>query len=221
MPSQPRIAILDYGMGNLHSVAKAVQQIAEQASVHIVADKQGLRQADRIIFPGVGAIRDCLLGLAQQNLLDTLQDCLQDKPVLGICVGMQALLAHSEENDGIECLNFFPGQIIRFRQEQLLQQAASNTRLKIPHMGWNQVQQSATDQARHALWHNIPDQSRFYFVHSYHAVNLPARQVIATTQYGETFPCAIAQGKVCAVQFHPEKSQRLGLQLLHNFVHRV
>jgi glutamine amidotransferase len=206
-----RIAILDYGMGNLHSAAKAVQRIADGAEVRIVADKQGLAQADRIIFPGVGAIRDCMAALQQQDLIDTLQNCLQNKPVLAICVGMQALLESSEENQGVRCLNFFRGQIIRFQPTQA-------SALKIPHMGWNQVQQM---DATHPLWQKIPQSSRFYFVHSYHAVNVPKHNVLATCDYGSEFPCAIAQDNVCAVQFHPEKSQQVGLQLLHNFVHHV
>ncbi len=206
-----RIAILDYGMGNLHSVAKAVQRMADGVEVRIVADKQGLATADRIVFPGVGAMRDCMAALQQQDLVATLQSCLRNKPVLAICVGMQALLASSEENNGVECLNFFQGQVIRFQKK-------NEHTLKIPHMGWNQVKQQ---EPSHPLWKNIPDQSRFYFVHSYHVVNVHEQQVLATCTYGDTFPCVITQENVCAVQFHPEKSQQVGLQLLHNFVHHV
>jgi glutamine amidotransferase len=206
-----RIAILDYGMGNLHSVAKAVQRMANGADVRIVADKQGLAAADRVVFPGVGSIRDCMAALQQQDLITTLRDCLHNKPVLAICVGMQALFKSSEENDGVECLNIFPGKVIRFQQNP-------TQSLKIPHMGWNQVKQK---QPQHPLWKGIADQSRFYFVHSYHATCVPEQQVIATCIYISDFPCAIAQDNVCAVQFHPEKSQQLGLQLLHNFVHHV
>ncbi len=212
-----RIAILDYGMGNLHSVAKAVQRMADGVEVRIVSDKQGLAAADRIVFPGVGAMRDCMAALQQQDLVATLQSCLRNKPVLAICVGMQALLASSEENNGVECLNFFQGEVIRFQKKNELALKSTDI-LKIPHMGWNQVKQSSPS---HPLWKNIPDLSRFYFVHSYHAVNLLEQNVLATCTYGNTFPCAIAQGNVCAVQFHPEKSQQVGLQLLHNFVHHV
>ena len=211
-----RIAILDYGMGNLHSAAKAVQRIADGAEVRIVADKNGLAAADRVVFPGVGSIRDCMAALQQQDLVSTLHDCLRNKPVLAICVGMQALFASSEENDGIECLKFFPGKVIRFQQNPAQD-------LKIPHMGWNQVQQHSLshDQPSHALWKNIPDQTRFYFVHSYHATQVPPQYVLGTCTHGSAFPCAITQDNVCAVQFHPEKSQHVGLQLLHNFVHHV
>lgn len=212
-----RIAILDYGMGNLHSVAKAVQRMADGADVRIVADKQGLAAADRVIFPGVGSIRDCMAALQQQDLIDTLLMCLRSKPTLAICVGMQALFESSEENDGVSCLNIFPGKVIRF-QPNLAQEQNPAQALKIPHMGWNQVQQT---QPQHPLWKNIADQSRFYFVHSYHATQVPEQQVLATCDYGGHFPCAIAQDNICAVQFHPEKSQQLGLQLLHNFVHQV
>jgi glutamine amidotransferase len=204
------VAVIDYGMGNLHSIAKALQQAVPTATVICTSDKQAILNADRVVFPGVGAIRDCMNAINQAGLSDVIQKAARLKPLLGICLGMQALLTESEENDGTAGLNIFPGRVVRFSDS--LKDASGNT-LKIPHMGWNQVH-----QIPHPLWHNIPQDSRFYFVHSYYALPDDSSVIAATTDYPEAFACAIAEENVFAVQFHPEKSQAAGLQLLKNFL---
>ena len=154
------IAIIDYGMGNLHSIAKAVEHVAGDDRVWVSPDPDTLRRADRLIFPGVGAIRDCMAELRRLGLDALLREVARDKPLLGVCLGMQALLDHSEENGGVDGLGLIPGQVRRFPEG--LADSASGARLKIPHMGWNQVHQTGP----HPLWKGIPDGSRFYFVHS-------------------------------------------------------
>lgn len=204
------VAVIDYGMGNLHSIAKALQHADSSVNVQISADTRVIHAADRVVFPGVGAIRDCMLALNDSGLAEVIRDVAKSKPFLGICLGMQALLTDSEENDGIACLDIFPGHVRRFADH--MRDDAGNI-LKIPHMGWNQVK-----QAPHPLWQNIPDCSRFYFVHSYYAVPDDARHSAASADYPQTFTCALAKDNVFAVQFHPEKSQTVGLQLLQNFL---
>jgi len=164
------------------------------------------------VFPGVGAIRDCMEALNQSGLSTVIQKVAKNKPVLGICLGMQALLSGSEENGGTACLNVIPGQVRRFADD-LKDESGFN--LKIPHMGWNQVHQVQN----HPLWESIPQDSRFYFVHSYFAEPDNASVVAATSQYPDAFACSLAQENLFAVQFHPEKSQTAGLQLLKNFLH--
>ena len=203
------IAVIDYGMGNLHSVGKALEHVGS-ARVQITSDPQVIRDADRIVLPGVGAIRDCMAQMQQHQLLDVIREVSSDRPFLGICVGMQALLDSSEENDGVECLGLIPGRVRAFGQS-LYQ---DEQRLKVPHMGWNTVEQ----RLPHPLWHNIADQSRFYFVHSYYVEAANPRQVAGSCQYGVEFAAALADGSRFAVQFHPEKSHANGLQLLQNFV---
>ncbi|MEE9492742.1 MAG: imidazole glycerol phosphate synthase subunit HisH [Gammaproteobacteria bacterium] len=203
-----KIAIIDYGMGNLHSIGKAVKHVAPQIDVSVTADAEVILTADRIIFPGVGGIEHCMAALVDAGLDQVVLEAVKNKPVLGICVGMQALLEDSEENNGTRCLGIFDGHVRRFRDDMLYQ----NERLKVPHMGWNEVQQQP-----HALWHDIPQSSRFYFVHSYYAVPDDADLVVGTAEYGQSFACALARENVFAVQFHPEKSQHAGLQLLENF----
>jgi len=205
------VAVIDYGMGNLHSIAKALQHAAPNTDVKIAADADVILQADRVVFPGVGAIRDCMQALNQSGLGAVIQHVAKTKPLLGICLGMQALLTDNEENGDTECLNIFPGHVVRF-PEALTD--SSGNKLKIPHMGWNQVHQRS-----HPLWNNIPQDSRFYFVHSYYAIPDDLSVVAATTDYPDAFACALAQDNVFAVQFHPEKSQAVGLQLLTNFLH--
>ncbi|WP_150047332.1 MULTISPECIES: imidazole glycerol phosphate synthase subunit HisH [Methylomonas] len=204
------VAVIDYGMGNLHSIAKALQHAAPGASVRISAQVQTIQQADRVVFPGVGAIRDCMDALERLNLIDAIKQAAHNKPFLGICLGMQALLTDSEENQGTQCLNIIPGHVRRFpdpcRDE-------TGQRLKIPHMGWNQVEQTP-----HPLWQGIPQSSRFYFVHSYYAQPDSPSDAIAHSTYGQAFACALAKDNVFAVQFHPEKSQAVGLKLLQNFL---
>jgi len=205
------VAVIDYGMGNLHSITKALQHAAPEVNVQLVSDKKSILAADRVVFPGVGAMRDCMQALHTEALDDVIRQAAASKPFLGICLGMQALLTHSEENSGIECLNIIPGQVRHFAEDLC---DAQRQRLKIPHMGWNQVQQKT-----HPLWANIPQNSRFYFVHSYFAVPDELSAIAASSEYPDAFSCALAKDNVFATQFHPEKSQTMGLQLLNNFLH--
>lgn len=211
--SSNRVAVIDYGMGNLHSVASALEHAAPEAEVVVTSDPAVVASADRVIFPGVGAIRDCMAEIRRLGFDRVVQACIDaGKPVLAICVGMQALLAHSEENDGVECINLLPGEV-RFFGKGL--KDADGTHLKVPHMGWNQVKQCG----EHPLWANIEDNTRFYFVHSYYVEAGDPQQVAATCHYDREFAVALSKGNLFAVQFHPEKSHTPGLQLLKNFVH--
>jgi len=205
------VAVIDYGMGNLHSIAKALQHAAPKVTVQITADAKTILQADRVVFPGVGAIRDCMHALHETGLAAVIKEVALQKPLLGICLGMQALLSDSAENNHTDCLNILAGRVVHFPQP--LRDESGNV-LKIPHMGWNQVQQQS-----HPLWENIAQNSRFYFVHSYYAVPNDANIIAATSDYPNAFACALAQNNIFAVQFHPEKSQTVGLQLLKNFLH--
>ena len=202
------LAILDYGMGNLHSAAKACEHVAPNTHITVTQSPEIIGDADKVLFPGVGAISACMQGLKDHNLLDALQQALAEKPVLAICIGMQALMRFSDENEGTDCLNFFDAQV-----ENLPLRAG----YKIPHMGWNQV----TQTQQHPLWHNIPDQSRFYFVHSYACLNTESATTIGITEHSAHFSSAVAKDRVCAVQFHPEKSHAMGLQLLKNFIEHI
>lgn len=205
------VAVIDYGMGNLHSIAKALQHAAPEVDVQIVSDVGMILQADRVVFPGVGAIRDCMQALNQSGLFAVIQKVAKTKPLLGICLGMQALLTDSEENGDTQGLGIISGHVVHF-SDALTDHHGNH--LKIPHMGWNQVQQKP-----HPLWDNIPQDSRFYFVHSYYAIPDDTSVVAATAEYPNAFACALAQDNIFAVQFHPEKSQAVGLQLLNNFLH--
>jgi glutamine amidotransferase len=206
------VAVIDYGMGNLHSVASALEHVGA-AHVVVTHDPAIIRDADRVVFPGVGAMRDCMAEIRRLHCDEMLTDILQQqhRPVLAICIGMQALLSRSEENRGVQCLDMVPGEV-RFFGEPLLD--TGGERLKVPHMGWNQVQQTRD----HPLWHGIPQDCRFYFVHSYY-VHASQRELVAgTTHYGVDIDAALARDNLFAVQFHPEKSHTAGLQLLKNFV---
>ena len=205
------VAVIDYGMGNLHSIAKALQHAGPECDVRVVANAEAILNADRVVFPGVGAIRDCMQALNQTGLSAVITDVVKTKPFLGICLGMQALLTDNEENGLTQSLNIIPGHVVRF--PDALQDSNGNT-LKIPHMGWNQVH-----QVQHPLWENIPQDSRFYFVHSYYAKPDVSSVIAGTAEYPDAFACALAQDNIFAVQFHPEKSQAVGLQLLKNFLH--
>lgn len=206
------IAIIDYGMGNLHSIAKALEHVAGKERVIVSSQHAQILAADRVVFPGVGAIRDCMTELKRSGLDDVVIQAAAEKPLLGVCLGMQALLDISEENQGTECLGIMPGKVVHF-PDAMLDDVAGN-RLKIPHMGWNQVHQ----QHEHAMWADIPTGSRFYFVHSYYARPEREEDVAAMTPYGIEFASVLARKNIFAVQFHPEKSQHAGLQLLANFV---
>ena len=207
------IAIIDYGMGNLHSIAKALEHAAGKERVIVSSQHKQILAADRVVFPGVGAIRDCMAELRRSGLDEVVVQAAAEKPLLGVCLGMQALLDLSEENQGTDCLGVIPGKVVRFPGD--LQDDAGGDRLKIPHMGWNQIHQ----QGDHVMWRDISDESRFYFVHSYYALPDRAEDIAATTPYGIDFASVLARGNIFAVQFHPEKSQHAGLQLLSNFVH--
>ena len=204
------VAVIDYGMGNLHSIAKALQHADASAQVQISADAKIIQAADRVVFPGVGAIRDCMQALHDLGLVEVIDQVAASKPLLGICLGMQALLTDSEENGHTACLNIFPGHVRHFADNLSDDQGQ---RLKIPHMGWNRVHQHP-----HPLWHKIAQDSRFYFVHSYFVTPDNANHSIASSDYPNPFTCALAKDNIFAVQFHPEKSQTVGLQLLQNFL---
>jgi len=201
-----RIAVIDYGMGNLRSVSKALEAVSENVNIDVTSDPAIINQASHIVFPGVGAIRDCMAELERFELIDVIHQAAKNKPFLGICLGMQALLSHSEENGGTDTLDIINGDVKLFDID--------DETLKVPHMGWNQVHQSS----EHALWKNIEQDSRFYFVHSYFAAPTEPSMTAATTAYPEPFTSAVTKDNVFAVQFHPEKSQHAGLQLLRNFL---
>lgn len=210
--SSNRVAVIDYGMGNLHSVASALEHVAPDADVVVTADPEVVAGADRVLFPGVGAIRDCMAEIRHLGFDKVVGDAIgSGKPVLAICVGMQALMASSEENDGVDCLNLLPGRVRYFGKGI---RDTDGTHLKVPHMGWNQVQQTVD----HPLWTGIEDNSRFYFVHSYYVEADDPALVAARCRYGRDFHVALARDNLFAVQFHPEKSHTAGLQLLKNFV---
>jgi glutamine amidotransferase len=210
--SSDLVAVIDYGMGNLHSVASALEHVGA-AHVVVTHDAELIRGADRVVFPGVGAIRDCMAEIRRLRCDRILHEALEERhrPVLAICIGLQALMTRSEENDGVDCLDVIPGTV-RFFGRDL--RDAEGTRLKVPHMGWNQVRQVR----QHPLWHDIADDSRFYFVHSYY-VHAEQRELVAgSTGYGVDIDAALARDNLFAVQFHPEKSDTAGLQLLRNFL---
>lgn len=203
------VAVIDYGMGNLHSVAKALEH-AGARQIIVTSEAQQILDADRVVLPGVGAIRDCISELRQLGLDKVVHQVTQEKPLLGICVGMQMLLERSEENGGVEGLGLFPGTVEFFGNDL----HENDVRLKVPHMGWNQVKQSAD----HPLWHRIEQDARFYFVHSYYARPGKQTQMAGRCHYGVDFAAALAQDNIFATQFHPEKSHTNGLQLLQNFL---
>jgi imidazole glycerol-phosphate synthase subunit HisH len=206
------IAIIDYGMGNLHSIAKALEHVAGKDRIVVTSSHGQILSADRVVFPGVGAIRDCMSELKKTGLDEVVKKAAVDRPVLGVCLGMQALLDFSEENQGTNCLGMIPGKVVHFPRDMYSEDDGGF--LKIPHMGWNEV----CVQREHVMWKDIPANSRFYFVHSYYVSPHDAGDVAATTPYGIEFASVIARENIFAVQFHPEKSQHAGLQLLSNFV---
>ena len=205
------VAVIDYGMGNLHSVASALEH-AGASRVVVSHDPDIIAEADRVVFPGVGGIQDCMAEINRLGCDRLLKAALASahQPVLAICVGMQALLDHSEENGGVDTLGILPGRVNYFGAGL---QDGQGKRLKVPHMGWNQVRQLA-----HPLWADIEDNDRFYFVHSYYVPATISQTVIAgISHYGADVVAALARDNVFATQFHPEKSQHAGLQLLKNF----
>ena len=210
-----RIAVIDYGMGNLHSVAKAMEYVAREINksteVLITSDAQKISTADRVIFPGVGAIRDCMAEINRLNVGQIVEDAMKTKPVLAICVGMQALMNRSEENEGVDCLGLMQGEVRYFGDDL---RNNNGGRLNVPHMGWNQVKQAQD----HPLWKGVPDNSRFYFVHSYYVHTELKENVTGVAHYGTEIVAALADNNIFATQFHPEKSQTAGLTLLRNFL---
>lgn len=212
------IAIVDYGMGNFYSVARALRAVAPDADVKICHTAQAIDDASRVVFPGQGAMPDCMRILNESGLREAVTRAARTKPLLGVCIGQQMLFTQSEEGD-TPCLDIFHGQVKRFAGPPYASSAPSaNTHdelLKVPHMGWSRVQQTKP----HALWDGIPDNSHFYFVHSYYVE--PDNQALTAgqTRYGVSFACAVAQANIFAVQFHPEKSAAYGLLLYRNFIH--
>jgi glutamine amidotransferase len=202
-----KIAVVDYGMGNLRSVSKALERVAPHAEVLVTADPETILASDRVVVPGQGAMPDCMRQLAASGAREAVLEATRAKPFLGICIGLQMLFERGEEGDATG-LGVLPGTVPRFAAQ------LSERGLKIPHIGWNEVMQTGS----HPLWSGIPDPSRFYFVHSYYPAPRDAALTAATSVYGAPFTCAIARDNIFAVQFHPEKSQSAGLQLLSNFV---
>jgi glutamine amidotransferase len=208
--SQKLLTIIDYGMGNLHSVAKALECVAPDFSIEITSDRARILEADHVVLPGVGAIRDCMAEIRRQKVDEVVVENLASgKPFLGICVGMQALMAHSDENQGVDCLKHFDGQVHRFPSGLLDNHGLP---MKVPHMGWNNVRKTT----EHPIWHNIASESHFYFVHSYY-VEAHDQYSAGVCNYGTDFAAMIYRDNIFATQFHPEKSADAGLQLLKNF----
>ncbi|MDX9717521.1 imidazole glycerol phosphate synthase subunit HisH [Thauera sp. WH-2] len=205
------VAIIDYGMGNLRSVAKAIEHVAPGHDVFITSDPARVTAAERVVFPGQGAMPDCMRELDARGLRPAVLAAAAEKPFLGICIGQQMLFEHSAEGD-VPGLGVLPGEVVRFPDAKML--AADGSRLKVPHMGWNEVRQCGP----HPLWEGIPDGERFYFVHSYYVVPAAPGLAAAETDYGVRFTSAVARANIFAAQFHPEKSAAAGLRLLGNFI---
>jgi glutamine amidotransferase len=201
-----KIAVVDYGMGNIRSVSKALEHVAPGAEVLVTSDPEAIRASERVVVPGQGAMPDCMRQLAASGAREAVIEATRSKPFLGICVGMQMLFERGEEGD-TPGLGLIAGGVPRFPD-------ALMHGLKIPHMGWNEVRQARS----HPVWEGVPDGTRFYFVHSYYPQPADGAMVAATCAYGVTFTCAVARDNIFAVQFHPEKSQDSGLRLLSNFV---
>ncbi|MBI5329447.1 MAG: imidazole glycerol phosphate synthase subunit HisH [Betaproteobacteria bacterium] len=206
-----RIAVVDYGMGNLHSVAKALEHVAPDATVLVTDDAQAIAGADRVVFPGQGAAPDCMKEIAAHGLTEVIREAALNKPFLGICMGLQVLFRHSEEGN-TPCLGLMPGEVRRFPAAQM--RDPTGAKLKVPHMGWNNVRQTQP----HPLWRGIDDGARFYFVHSYYCDPAEAAVTAGQTDYPFAFTSAVARDNLFACQFHPEKSAEAGLQLLKNFI---
>lgn len=210
------IAVVDYGMGNLRSVSKALEHVAPGKNVVVTSNPADVVNAERVVFPGQGAMPDCIRELDARGLRDTVIDAARNKPFLGICIGLQMLFEHSEEGDAAG-LGLFKGNVKRFAAADMVD--AHGEKLKVPHMGWNQVYQAhQPDSLPHVLWQNIEDGARFYYVHSYYVQPDDESIISGFSSYPKRFTCAIAKDNLFAVQFHPEKSANAGLQLLSNFV---
>jgi glutamine amidotransferase len=207
-----KIVVVDYGMGNLRSVAQALRAVAPEAEVKISGEISDIKSADRIVLPGQGAMPDCMSSLRESGVQEAVLEAARSKPLFGVCVGEQMLFDISAEGD-TPGLGLLPGKVVRFDLSGKLQ--ADGSRFKVPQMGWNRVKQSQP----HVLWQDIADDAYFYFVHSYYAQPCVASHNVGTTDFGTVFACAVAKDNIFATQFHPEKSAAAGLQLYKNFVH--
>lgn len=208
------IAIIDYGMGNLKSVYQAISEVnnalQHKQEIIITADKAKIDSADKIIFPGQGAMPDCMQEIEKLNLKQTIINAAKNKPFLGICLGFQMLFTHSQEGN-VDGLNIFAGRVVRFENN-------ASEKLKIPHMGWNNIYINQQNAAAKILFNNVENSTRYYFVHSYYVVPDDQNIIAATCNYGKDFACAIAKDNIFATQFHPEKSSASGLQIIENFL---
>ena len=211
------VAVVDYGMGNLRSVSQAVMHVAAGSGfeVKVTSRPEEVLAAERVVLPGQGAMRDCMRELHDSGLKDAVLEAARHKPLMGVCVGMQMLLEHSEEQD-TPGLGLIAGRVLRFRLDG--QRQPDGSRYKLPQMGWNRVHQQAREGRVHALWQGIPDGAYFYFLHSYHAHPADPRHSAGCTEYGASFTSAIARDNIFATQFHPEKSADHGLALYRNFL---
>ena len=202
------IAIIDYGMGNVHSVRKALNKVLDKNStVKITNSLNDLSDCSHIVFPGQGAASECMINIDKNLDIVEFKKIISQKPFLGICMGLQVLMTHSEENEGSNCLNILDGKVLSIKRK-------INSNLKVPHMGWNKVKQ----ENKHPLWENIPNGAFFYFVHSYFVKPLDKSNILSTTNYDLDFASALYKDNIAAVQFHPEKSSKMGLRLLENFI---
>ena len=207
-----KIVVVDYGMGNLRSVAQALMRVAPEADVRVTGSPEEIHDAERIVLPGQGAMPDCMASLRESGVHDALMEAVKEKPVFGVCVGEQMMFDSSEEGRA-HCLGLMPGKVVRFQLEDKLQ--ADGSRYKVPQMGWNRARQLRP----HPMWEGVPDNTWFYFVHSYYAVPDNPEHALAETDYGHPFCSAAGRDNIFATQFHPEKSAAAGLQLYKNFVH--
>jgi len=206
-----RIAVIDYGMGNLRSVSKAIERVAPDDEVLVSSDAELIASADRIVCPGQGAARDCMAALVETGMDNVIRNTIDTRPFLGICMGLQVLLGRSDENGGTDCLNLVPGRVVKFSEQTL---SDSTSRLKVPHMGWSQVEQAK----EHPLWFGIDNGARFYFAHSYYCQPSDEAMIAGRCHYGSSIAVSISRPGLFACQFHPEKSSTDGLKLLSNFV---
>ncbi|HEX4857041.1 MAG TPA: imidazole glycerol phosphate synthase subunit HisH [Limnobacter sp.] len=203
------VAVVDYGMGNLRSVAQALQHVKlENQEIRITDEPSVIESASRVVLPGQGAMPDCMKALRESGLMEAVYRAAETKPLFGVCVGEQMMMEHSAEGPA-DCLSLFPGEVVKLDPALTVERG-----LKVPHMGWNRVNQKIS----HPMWAGIDNGAWFYFVHSYHVNPLKAEHVAAETDYGVRFTCAIARDNIFATQFHPEKSAADGLRLYANFL---
>jgi glutamine amidotransferase len=224
MTAMKKVAVVDYGMGNLRSVSQALAHVAQGTGFEVIvtASVQDVLDADRVVLPGQGAMRDCMHELDASGMRQAVLHAAANKPLFGVCVGMQMLLEHSDEGQagvGTPALGLFGGEVVKF--DLTGQRQPDGSRFKVPQMGWNQVMQGsrgAPGKAPHALWEGIPDGAYFYFVHSFYAKPSDARHTAGEADYGGHFTAALARDNIFATQFHPEKSADHGLALYRNFL---